>query len=73
MGPRVEVVHEQSGAGRTEAELDAEEIRAIWAEVGQNMYEVMGRHPESERCDSEPTKSEVQYARQGEKNEQSQL
>ena len=58
MGARVEVGYERNSAGKTEAELNAEEIRSIWAEVGDCMYEAMGRHPESELNDSEPTKGE---------------
>ena len=56
MGARVEIVHEQNDTGKTGAEQDADEIRSIWAEVGQYLYEAMGRYEESERGNSELAK-----------------
>lgn len=58
MGPRVEILCDRRDTGKTGAEQDAEEIREIWAEVGQHIYDAMGRFDHTERGNSKLTKSE---------------
>ncbi len=42
MGPRVEIISDRGDTGKSGVEQDADEIREIWAEVGQYIYDAMG-------------------------------
>ena len=53
MRPRVKILRDRRDASKTGAEQDAEEIREIWAEVGQYIHNAMGRFDHIERGDAE--------------------